>query len=266
MKIGFIGGGNMATALINGLIKSGKFLACDITLSDRDDKKLEKWNECGVNTTKSNLEVAENSDIIVFAVKPNVIVSVLEELSLKDKKTEKIYVSIAAGVSIEFLETLLGKDKNIIRSMPNTPAMVGCGMTVISPNANVSAENLHIIEDTLAGVGDTVVMDEKYINVVTALHGSSPAYIYMLIDAMADSGVKYGIPKNVSLKIAAKAVEGSAKMVLESDEHPMKLKDDVCSPGGTTIAAVCDLEKTGFKASIQSAIDECIKKANEMGA
>ncbi len=262
MKIGFIGGGNMATALINGFIGSEKAKAENISVFDTDSKKLGNLAaEKGINPANSVREVEDASDIVILAVKPNVMPGVLDELKGID---EKIYVSIAAGISLEILRKGIGPNKKIVRTMPNTPALVGCGMTVITPGENITNDELAQIGDLFSGVGETVVLEEKYMNPAIALHSSSPAYIYMLIDAMADSGVKYGIPKALSLKLAAKAVEGSAKMVLETGIHPEQLKDNVCSPGGTTIAAVCELENTGFKASVQRAIDACVDKANNL--
>ena len=261
MKVGFIGGGNMAGALIGGLKNSGKIAPENLMVSDMDMEKLESFSVQGIVTTADHTMGEKNCDVIVFAVKPNVIENVLR--TMKGDK-EKIYISIAAGVTLSFLEEHLGSDKKIVRTMPNTPALVGCGMTVVTPNMNVSEEEAKMVEELFSGVGAAIRLEEKYIDAAGALHGSSPAYIYMLIDAMADSGVAYGIPKAVSLQLAAKAVEGSAKMVLESDQHPEKLKDNVCSPGGTTIAAVCSLEKTGFRTSIQQAIEACIKRTKEI--
>lgn len=261
MKVGFIGGGNMAGALIGGLLNSGKVQPENLMVSDMDTEKLQKFSQQGIEITSDNSAVEAGCDVIVFAVKPNIIESVLR--SMQGSK-EKLYISIAAGVTLSFLEGILGSDKKIVRTMPNTPALVGCGMTVVTPNANVSEDEANMVEELLSGVGSTIRLEEKYIDAAAALHGSSPAYIYMLIDAMADSGVAYGIPKAISLELAAKAVEGSAKMVLDSDQHPEKLKDNVCSPGGTTIAAVCSLEKTGFRSSIQQAIDACIARTKEI--
>lgn len=262
MKIGFIGGGNMATALMSGLINSEKTSGSNVYVFDTDSTKLDYLKKSlGVTPSSSAAEIESLADIIFLAVKPNIMPIIFKELKGIDNK---LYISIAAGITLSMLEDGIGINKKIIRTMPNTPALVGCGMTVITPNKNVTGSEIDTIEDLLSGIGDTVRLDEKYMNAAIALHSSSPAYIYMLIDAMADSGVKYGIPKAVSLKLAAKAVEGSAKMVLNTDEHPMKLKDNVCSPGGTTIAAVCELEKTGFRASVQSAIDACVKKADSM--
>lgn len=262
MTIGFIGGGNMATALMSGLISSGKFKPSDVYVFDVNTAQLDKLSKTlGVCSCTSVSETENTVDIIVLSVKPNIMPEIFKELKGLDNK---IYISIAAGITLDALNKGIGSGKKIIRTMPNTPALVGCGMTVITPNENVTPEEADMVEEILSGVGETVRLDEKYMNAAIALHSSSPAYIYMLIDAMADSGVKYGIPKAVSLKLAAKAVEGSAKMVLESSEHPMQLKDNVCSPGGTTIAAVCELENNDFRASVQKAIDACVNKADLM--
>lgn len=260
MKIGFIGGGNMASALMGGLIASG-CAPSDITMTDISAEKRGIWSAKGVNGVLSSREVESGSDLIIFAVKPNVIDTVLGEMQ---GYADKIYLSIAAGVSLAHLEEILGADKKIVRAMPNTPAQVGCGMTVITPNKNLSEAETESVKSVLSGVGETEVMPEKFMSAATALHGSSPAYVYMMIDAMADAGVKYGLTKAQALKLAAKAVEGSARMVLETGTHPEQLKDSVCSPGGTTIAAVCDLEENGFRAVVQSAVCACVDKAEEM--
>ncbi len=262
MKIGFIGSGNMATALAKGFISSGKVQAKELTISDKFPKSLEKWAETDVFTTENNSEVCNKSELIILAVKPNILPNVLNEI--KDLLNDKIFVSIAAGVTLDTMEQILGKDVKIIRAMPNTPAQVGCGMTVLSPNKNITDAELKAVDDIFCGAGSTVILEEKYINAATALHGSSPAYVYMLIDAMADSGLKHGIPKELGLKLAAKAVEGAARMVMETGTHPAKLKDAVCSPGGTTIAAVLELEKGGFSSSVSAAVDACVKRAEEM--
>lgn len=262
MKVGIIGAGNMASALAGGFLNSGIIKPSDLSMSDPQNEKLEKFRALGAFVSTDNSDVVEKSELVIMAVKPNVILGVLDDI--KNKIGKKTILSIAAGVSIEKLENAIGADKKIIRAMPNTPAMVGCGMTVLSPNGNVSDEELESVCGLISSVGETEIMEEKFINIATALHGSSPAYIYMLIDAMANSALKHGLPKKTALKLAAKAVEGSAKMVLVSGEHPQKLKDDVCSPGGTTIAATAALERNGFAAAIDAAIDACIKKAEEM--
>ena len=260
MKIGFIGGGNMASALIGGLINSGHPVS-DICLFDIDADKCEAWSKKGVVIAKDGAETEAFADLVIFAVKPNIIETVLGEMK---KQPQKIYLSIAAGVSIELLESILGKDKKIVRTMPNTPAQVGCGMTVITPNGNLTGNEIAEIEKIFSGIGDTQVLPEKFMSIATAIHGSSPAYVYMFIDAMADAGVSYGLTKEQALKLAAKAVEGSAKMVQMTGVHPEQLKDNVCSPGGTTIAAVQDLEENGFRAVVQSAVRACTRRAEEM--
>ncbi len=261
MKIGFIGAGNMASSLLGGMIASGIIQPGDAMISDKDSAKLVEWEKQGVAVTDDNARVAAYSEIIIFAVKPNILPLVLKEIEAADNK---IYVSIAAGVTIDFLNKQLGCDKKIIRTMPNTPAMVGCGMTVISPNQNITSEEESMILKIFQSVGDVMILPEKDLEIATALHGSSPAYAYMMIDAMADAGVRYGLTKANALRLAAKALEGSSRMVLETGIHPEQLKDNVCSPGGTTIAAVSELERTGFRSSLQSAIDACIKKNQEM--
>lgn len=262
MKLGFIGGGNMASAIIRGLISSGFVSGENISVSDKDIEKISQFKGLGATVTDSNIEVAEGSDVIVFAVKPNILPNVLEET--KCVLAGKIVISIAAGTMLSDIEKIIGNDKKIVRVMPNTPAQVNCGMAVICPNKNAKEEDVKIVSNLFDAVGSSVVLDEKYMNAATALHGSSPAYIYMLIEAMADSGVKYGIPKDIALKLVSKAVEGSAKMVMETGIHPSKLCDNVCSPGGTTIAAVCELEKCGFKTALYQAIDACVNRAEEM--
>lgn len=262
MKLGFIGGGNMASAILGGLLSSGYIEKENVSISDKNEARLAKLQEMGVFVSDNNKETVEKSDMIILAVKPNVLPMVLEEIKVCAEN--KVFVSIAAGTTLGTIEKILGEDKEIIRVMPNTPAQVNCGMAVISPNKCASEASVSLVCEIFEAVGAAIVLDEKYINAATALHGSSPAYIYMLIDAMADSGVKYGIPKEVALKIVAKAVEGSAKMVSETGIHPSKLCDNVCSPGGTTIAAVCELEKLGFKTAVQQAIDVCVAKAEEM--
>ncbi len=261
MKIGLIGAGNMASALLGGMLKAGRVSPEDAMISDKDTEKLQKWQECGVSITNDNAQVEEQSDMIILAVKPNVIEGVLKQLK---GDSHKIYISIAAGVTLAFLEARLGADKKIIRTMPNTPAQVGCGMTVVVPNGNIDEEEKKTVLSLFNSIGAALLLSEPELEIATALHGSSPAYIYMMIDAMADAGVRYGLTKANALLLAAKAVEGSAKMVLETGIHPEQLKDNVCSPGGTTIAAVCELERTGFRTSLQSAIDACVRRNREM--
>ncbi len=261
MKVGFIGAGNMASALLKGMLAANVVQPRNVIVSDKDKIKLESMQALGVTVTVDNTQVEEVSDVIIFAVKPNLMQSVTAQMQ---GDPAKIYISIAAGVTLQFLEHALGTDKKIIRTMPNTPAMVGCGMTVLSPNQNISKEEEEKILSLFESIGAALILPEHELEIATALHGSSPAYVYMMIDAMADAGVRYGLTKANALKLAAKAVEGSGKMVLETGILPEQLKDNVCSPGGTTIAAVCELERTGFRSSVQAAVDACVKRNQEM--
>ncbi len=260
MKIGLIGAGNMASALLSGMLKN-LVQPGDVMISDRDEEKLAFWKKQGISVTTNNGVVEDACDIIILAVKPKIIPYVLQELSGKE---DKIYISIAAGITVAFLENALGKDKKIVRTMPNTPAQVGCGMTVLVPNKNITEQERKTVFSLFDSVGDTLQLSESELEIATAIHGSSPAYVYMMMDALADAGVRHGLTKENALKLAAKAVEGSAKMVLETGTHPEQLKDNVCSPGGTTIAAVRELERTGFRASLHAAVDACIKRNQEM--
>lgn len=263
-KIGFIGCGNMGSAMIKGIVKSKLIEPKNIMASDYFVEKLDSIkNEIGILVTDSNQEVAKVSDILFLSVKPNMYKNVIDEI--KDfVKGDTIIVTIAAGVHIKTTEINFNKDVKVVRVMPNTPALVGEGMSALSPNKNITKEELEEIVSLFKCFSKVEIVEEKYINVVTALTGSSPAYVYMFIEALADGAVLKGLQRDKAYKMAAQAVLGSAKMVLETGKHPGALKDDVCSPGGTTIEAVYSLEKSGFRSSVIEAIDKCVKKAEDM--
>ncbi|MGI6778000.1 MAG: pyrroline-5-carboxylate reductase [Acetivibrionales bacterium] len=264
-KIGFIGTGNMGSALLKGLVESGMLLPSHIYIYDIDTKKTETLsNETGVIVARDNEELVCKSDIIVLAVKPNMAVPVLERVKgVFDNK--KILVSIAVGIAINTLKGVLGEDKKIIRTMPNTPALVKEGMTLISYGENVNDNDAAIVKNMFECVGKVEILDESLMNEVTALTSSSPAYVFMFIEAMGDAAVLSGIPRNLAYKLASQAVLGSAKLVLETGKHPGQLKDQVCSPAGTTIEAVYALEKNGFRHSVIEAMNGCTRRAREIG-
>lgn len=265
VNVGFIGSGNMGTAIIKSIINSGKVSPENIFVNDMDREKLEALGkETGVNIAVSNAEVMEKSDVIILAVKPNVVKPVLEACG-SILGNEKILVSIAVGLPIKLYKGILGSDKKIIRTMPNTPAMVGEGMTLLSYENNITEEDLKLVMSLFESFGKVEILDEKLMSEVTALTGSSPAYVFMFIEAMADAAVLSGIPRSLAYKLASQAVLGSAKMVLETGKHPGELKDMVCSPAGTTIEAVSSLEKNSFRYAIIEAMNECTKRAREMG-
>lgn len=263
-KIGFIGAGNMAKAMIGGIVKSSLVDVNKVTASDLNENALENAKkEYGINVTTDSKEVVKNSDIVVVAVKPNVYDIVLE--GVKDLiSDEKIIVTIAAGKTIESIENVIGKDKKVIRTMPNTPALVNEGMSAICKNKNITDEELDIVKNIFNSFGKAEVVNEYLIDAVIGASGSAPAYVFMFIEAMADAAVLAGMPRNQAYTFAAQAVMGSAKMVLETGKHPGELKDMVCSPGGTTIEAVKTLEEEGFRSAVIKAIGDCIEKSKEM--
>lgn len=264
MKIGFIGCGNMGGAMMHGIISSGKCQACDIMTSDKSKEALEvRKSELGVNITTDNKAVAEFADILFLSVKPQFYHSVIEEIKDCVNK-DKIIVTIAPGKTLEWLLSEFGKELKIIRTMPNTPAMVGEGMMGMCPNKNVLDEDMALIRDICSGFSSTEVISENLMDVVTAVSGSSPAYVFMFIEAMADAAVADGMPRAQAYKFAAQAVLGSAKMVLDTGKHPGELKDMVCSPGGTTIEALRVLEEKGMRSAVFEAMKACVRKSRGM--
>ena len=263
-KIGFIGCGNMAQAMISALVKSKLIESNQIITSNRSKNILEKMNkECGITIASNNIEVAEKCDIVFLAVKPNLYEMVMKEI--KDSKTiDKIFVSIAPGKTMEFLESHLGADAKILRTMPNTPSMVSEGMTAICPNQNINSEELELLVKLIESFGAVEIIEEKLFDAVVAVSGSSPAYVFMFIEAMADAAVIQGMPRAQAYRFAGQAVLGSAKMLLESQMHPGELKDMVCSPGGTTIEAVAVLEEKGMRSAVIEAMRKCSQKSKEM--
>lgn len=263
MKIGFIGGGNMAKAIIAGIINSG-VATSDIMASAHTDATVAALKDkFGIVATKDNVAVADFADILFLAVKPAVLPGVIEEIKGIDY-TDKLVVSIAAGQSLEKLTTLFGKKLKLIRVMPNTPALVGEAMSALSPNELVTDEEAQTVVKLFETFGQAEIVPEKLQDAVVGVSGSSPAYVYMFIEALADGAVAEGMPRAQAYKFAAQSVLGSAKMVLETGEHPGALKDAVCSPSGTTIEAVAALEATGFRAAVIEAERVCVEKSRNL--
>lgn len=262
--IGFIGCGNMGQAMMGGIINSKIIAPKNIIMSDQSEKRLEAASEkYGINTTTDNIEAASKADILILSVKPNIYSIVIEEI--KDcVKNDVVIVTIAAGQRIVDVEKMFGKEVKIIRTMPNTPALVGEGISALCSNKNASKEDLNEIRKIFESFGKTEILKESLIDAFIAVSGSSPAYVFIFIEAMADAAVLEGIPRDKAYKMAAQAVLGSAKMVLETGKHPGELKDMVCSPGGTTIEAVAELEERGFRSAVISAMRSCANKGKEM--
>ena len=264
MKLGFIGCGNMASAMMSGIVKNGIIEAKDIIGADVYAPSRERAHDTlGINVTESNREVVDWADAIVLSIKPQFYEAVITEI--KDViKENQIIITLAPGKTLAWLEEKFGKPIKVIRTMPNTPAMVLEGMTAACANEYVSAKELETVCKILKGFGEVEVVPEKLIDAVVAVSGSSPAYVFMMIEAMADAAVAEGMPRAQAYKFAAKAVLGSARMVLETGKQPGELKDMVCSPGGTTIEAVKVLEATGFRSSLMEAMEACADKSRSL--
>lgn len=258
--IGFIGMGNMGYAMLNGVLKL--FSPEEIVFSDVNVEAAGRvQRETGVHYAESNAECANNSKYLILAVKPQFYPQVLQNIQYT-VTPQHVLISIAPGICIEDLKQKLGHDIRVVRAMPNTPALLGMGMTGISYDSDdFKLEEKEVINKIFSSFGMFQKVDEKLMNAVVCASGSSPAYVYMLIEALADSVVKYGIPREQAYTFVAQAVKGSAEMVLKTGEHPGSLKDKVCSPGGTTIAGVAALEEHGFRNALIKATDECYKKS-----
>ena len=264
MKLGFIGCGNMASAMMGGIIKNEIFKAENVYGSDVFEPSRERVKkQYGIHVTESNIEVVDAVDVLVLAVKPQYYETVIREI--KDHvRAEQLVITIAPGKTLAWLAEKFGKDVKIVRTMPNTPAMVGEGMTGATPNEFVTPDEVAYVCKILGGFGKAEVISEKLMDTVVAVSGSSPAYVFMFIEAMADAAVEQGMPRAQAYKFAAQAVMGSAKMVLETGKHPGELKDMVCSPAGTTIKAVRVLEKEGLRSAVIEAMDACADAAKGM--
>ena len=264
MKLGFIGCGNMAQAMIKGMIKNNLLEAKDIYASDAYRPMLEKVHETlGITIAESNTELAENCDIIVLAVKPFLYAAVADEIK-GILKPNQIIVTIAPGKTIEWVAEHFTKETKIVRTMPNTPAMVGEGMTGACHNDLVTKEEIDYICKLFRGFGRVEIVPEYLMDVVVAVSSSSPAYVFMFIEAMADAASADGMPRAQAYQFAAQAVLGSAKMILDTHKHPGELKDMVCSPGGTTLEAVRVLENHRLRSSVFEAMKACVAHARKM--
>lgn len=262
-EIGFIGCGNMASAMIGGIIKSKIFKTSEIIASDASEVAVQNAaKNLLIETTNDNKLVARQSKILVLAVKPMYYSAVIEEIAPVINE-EQIIVTIAPGQTIASIEERFGKNVKVVRTMPNTPALVCEGITAVCANSNVTQNELDFVCKILSGFGKAEVVGENLMDVVVSVSGSSPAYVFMFIEAMADAAVADGMPRDKAYKFAAQAVMGSAKMVLETGKHPGELKDMVCSPGGTTIEAVRVLEEKGFRSSVIEAMKACTQKARK---
>ncbi|MBE5858868.1 MAG: pyrroline-5-carboxylate reductase [Butyrivibrio sp.] len=264
MTIGFIGLGNMAKALMGGIISKGVFDPADIIGSDPMEAARESAaKKFGIRVLNNNADVAKEADIILLAVKPQFLKVAIADI-MDEIDDQKLVISIAAGKSLEWIAKEFEKEVKVIRVMPNTPALVGEGCAAVCPNNLCSEGDLNIALEILRSCGTANVVTENLMDVVTGVSGSSPAYVFLFIEAMADAAVLGGMPRKQAYEFAAQAVLGSAKMVLETGKHPGELKDMVCSPAGTTIEAVKVLEESGFRGTIMDAVEAAILRSKEL--
>jgi len=263
MKVGIIGYGNIGEAMVSGLLKSDVVKPEEILASSRNEKKIRAaLDKFHIGITRDNIKVTEFADVLIISVKPIGLANVLEQI--KDQISEDtIVVSVVSSVEISEIESIIG-EKKIARVMLNTPVMVNEGMSALCMNQKVNFEEVDELVALFKSFGLVELVEEKYMEIITAVSGTSPAYVFMMIEAMADGGVMMGLPRRKAYKLAAQSVRGSATMVLESELHPGALKDMVCSPGGSTIDGVYTLENNNFRGTLMKTIREATKKAERI--
>ena len=265
MTLGFIGGGAMAEAILGGVVNSNLLSPDSIVVSDPNSSRLsylvDTWEIKGVS---SNEKVAAEANIIILAVKPPYVKSVLQEIK-EELREGQLIISIAAGVSLEVMEEVTSLKKAIaVRVMPNTPCLIGQGASAISLGELASEAHGFLVEEIFKAVGIAVVVPETLMDCVTGLSGSGPAYVYIMLEAMIDGAVKMGLPRDIATKLDAQTMVGGAQMVLETAEQPMKLKDQVTTPGGTTIEGIFALENGNIRATLMKAVEAATNKSKEM--
>jgi pyrroline-5-carboxylate reductase len=265
LTIGFLGAGKMGAALARGFIHAELVVPKDIIAGDPHDAAREKFaEEVGANVTKSNAEVARSANVLILAVKPNHVADVLAELRGQFTNNH-LLISIAAGVTLGKLEGALPPDARVIRVMPNTPALVGAAASAFALGKSATAADGELAKKLLSAVGIAFQVKESLLDAVTGLSGSGPAYVYQFIEALSDGGVAAGLPRDLATQLAAQTVLGAAKMVLETGQHPGALKDQVTSPGGTTIEGLHELEKGKLRGVVMSAVRAATEKSKKLG-
>ena len=263
-KIGFLGGGAMGEALITGLLRAGLVAPSEICVSDVSDGRLEHLKQkLGVNGTTDSRSVVKDADIVILAVKPQVMAPLLKEVAAV-ARPEQTFISIAAGITIDFIESCLDGPIPVVRVMPNTPCLVGEGASAVSTGKHAGGENVKKALAILAAAGRAVEVPESLLDCVTGLSGSGPAYMYVILEGFTDGAVRLGLPRDVARELAAQTMLGAAKMVLETGEHPGKLKDMVTTPGGTTAAGLFALEEGALRALLMKAVAAATQRSREL--
>ena len=264
-RIGFLGSGNMGEALMKGLVEAKVVPGSAILASDtRTDRLADMDRRYGIRIAKSNVELVREADVIVLAVKPQIMAAVLTEIA-SSLSRRQLVISVAAGMSTATIRKSAGKDIRLIRVMPNTPALVLAGATAIAKAAGLEPGDLEIAQEIFGAVGKVVVLEEELMDAVTGLSGSGPAYVAIVIESLADGGVKMGLDRTTAMILATQTVLGAAKLLLETGAHPGALKDMVSSPGGTSIAGVAALEEGGIRTTFIKAVERATLRSRELG-
>jgi len=264
-RIGFIGGGNMAEALLAGLLRQALTTPDRVVVSDPLVSRQELLGrEFGVVVTADNQAALRGADIVVLCVEPQVLDDVLAELA-PSLQSHPLVISVAAGYPLSRIQAALTGATRLVRAMPNTPSAIGVGVTALSPAAGLSTSDRQAAERLFESVGAVVVVEERLMDAVTGLSGSGPAYVFAMVEALADGGVLAGLPRATAQQLAAQTVAGAARMVLAEGEHPAVLKDRVASPGGTTIAGLSRLEQGRLRATLISAVEAATQRSQELG-
>jgi pyrroline-5-carboxylate reductase len=259
-----IGGGAMGAAFAKGVVSSGAIRPQEVIVADVDEHRLRKLaDELGVRVATNNTDAAKGAEIVLVAVKPGIVPPVVEAIA-SVVSGKQLVISIAAGVSLEAIESRLHDGIGVIRAMPNTPCQIGAGAIGFSPGKAATRDQVDAAKRIFDAVGISVEVPEKLLSAVTGLSGSGPAYVYVMIEALSDAGVRVGLPRGIALKLAAQTVYGAARMVIDGGEHPALLKDQVASPGGTTIAGLDALEKAGFRSALIEAVKAAAKRSEEL--
>jgi pyrroline-5-carboxylate reductase len=263
--IAFIGAGNMAEALIKGLLRAGTARPDSLIATGRREERLDGLRRTyGVRTTLDNVAAVREADVVVLAVKPQALDKLLLQVA-PAADLKKLFISVAAGVPISVMERRLGQGMRVIRTMPNTPSLVGMGACALAPGEHASEEDMAVASRVFQSVGITTVVEENLLDAVTGLSGSGPAYIFLIIEALSDAGVKVGLPRYTAQKLAAQTVLGSAQLLIETNAHPGQLKDQVTSPGGTAIAGLHTLEAGGLRTTLINAVEAATRRSRELG-
>ncbi|MEO1228091.1 MAG: pyrroline-5-carboxylate reductase [Myxococcota bacterium] len=263
-RLAVVGCGNLGRALVAGLIESGAMSPDRIAVSNRRSERSRAMAErFQVRAADDNVDCVSGADVVLVAVKPQIVPGVLEELA--GPAQDALVISVAAGVSSGRIESELERNPRVVRAMPNTPAVIKQSATALAPGAHATEEDLNLARSIFEAVGRVVVVDENHLDAVTGLSGSGPAYVFLMIEAFADAGVKVGLSREVALELAVQTIQGSARLLQETQEHPGRLKDQVTSPGGCAIAGLHTLEEGGLRTTLMNAVEAATRRASELG-